>query len=87
MANNNGNIIGAAHSSYSGVWDTQDQYQQALAGNWPAAVVTYWEPDNAATAPVAWWKAKENLTSNIEMWSTGSDVWTDEISSKTLESG
>lgn len=86
MANNNGNIIGAAHSAYSGVWDTQDQYQQALAGNWPAAVVTYWEPDNAATAPIGWWKAKTGLSANLEL--TLSVNWNDDSgNNKHLNSG
>ena len=87
MANNNGNIIGAAHSAHSGVWDSQDQYQRALAGNWPVAVVDYWEPDNAATAPVGWWKA-ESHGSNIELWtsdfSATQEEWTDSSASKPL---
>lgn len=87
MANNNGNIIGAAHSAHSGVWDSQDQYQQALAGNWPVAVVDYWEPDNAATAPVGWWKA-ESHGSNVELWdsdqSATQEEWTDSAASKPL---
>lgn len=87
MANNNGNIIGAAHSAHSGVWDSQDQYQQALAGNWPVAVVDYWEPDNAATAPVGWWKA-ESHGSNVELWtsdlSSTQEEWTDSAASKPL---
>lgn len=86
MANNNGNIIGAAHSAYSGVWDTQDQYQQALAGNWPEAVVTYWEPSDAATAPVGWWKGKTGLSANLEL--SSSVNWNDDSgNSKHLTGG
>ena len=64
MANNNGNIIGAAHSAYSGVWDTQDQYQQALAGNWPAPA--YWVPTSSSDC-IKWHKTLEDLTSTVTL--------------------
>lgn len=76
MANNNGNIIGAAHSSYSGVWDTQDQYQQALANNWPVAAVSYWEPTSNSTC-IKHNEAQEDITSNYVV-NTSGQPWVDQ---------
>lgn len=83
MANNNGNIIGAAHSSYSGVWDTQDQYQQALAGNWPTPA--YWVPTSSSDC-IKWHKTREDLTSDVTLeGGTGTaDKWADESTENKL---
>lgn len=83
MANNNGNIIGAAHSAYSGVWDSQDQYQQALAGNWPTPV--YWAPTTSSDC-IKWHKTREDLSADVTLdgGTTTADKWADESTENKL---
>lgn len=73
MANNNGNIIGASHNSFKGVWDIDDQYQRALDGTWSNNGL--WTPNDYQSNLRYWGEAYEDLTSDTQPMTSSSDGW------------